>query len=517
MDVDNDKFEKALAACVDRVGKTRREMETLVDAGEWLVWTAWVYKPFEDENAWNWIFRDDFPPTMPHWLDVDPHGSPIETVSRVRHHIDSGRCHTTFRRAIGSGSEAYKQAFRIRLRDDGILWVSERVFLRALGPNSYCILGVCSPADQAAIDETLRSIEQIPDPAMVGRNTALDDIDALDAEALRIRLRKLKDDIDALARSAQWLIWSATVRDINSKSGDFFWGFHDDFVQFLPEWFDVDRVEGADLSVTLNNARIPEDDDACGFTASEALRRGDDGYRQLFRVRLRDGSISWVEENVTIQSISTGVWHLVGVCIDANERKAVEAQLVAQNEELHQLRLNLEREKQALADANRRLAALASTDGLTGVKNHRAFREQLDAEIQAVTRYASPLSLVLLDIDHFKNLNDKFGHPAGDSVLVEIGRLLQVNARDCDCVARIGGEEFAVILPQTDAAGALALAERYRAIIENAPWEYVRMTASFGVASVDTVTNTAAALISRADCALYRAKAAGRNCVIAAN
>jgi len=166
---------------------------------------------------------------------------------------------------------------------------------------------------------------------------------------------------------------------------------------------------------------------------------------------------------------------------------------------------------------NRRLEVLAQTDPLTEVLNRRALTERLSAEMERGRRYESTVSLLLIDLDHFKRINDTPGHLAGDDVLMEIAVLLQRAVRSVDVVARYGGEEFVIVLPETGVAGATAFAERTRELIEshhfNEPrGQQVQLTTSIGVAifpapGVETVEDFFAA----ADQALYRAKAEGRN------
>ena len=162
---------------------------------------------------------------------------------------------------------------------------------------------------------------------------------------------------------------------------------------------------------------------------------------------------------------------------------------------------------------NVRLQALADTDGLTGLKNHRAFQERLREEVQRAARYDTPLSLLMLDVDDFKSYNDVFGHPAGDAALRKIGAVLQATARTHDLIARYGGEEFAVILPETDAKNALIAAERFRAAVEAADWRERQITVSSGAATLALTVCDALALIAAADAALYQSKERGRNCV----
>ena len=164
-----------------------------------------------------------------------------------------------------------------------------------------------------------------------------------------------------------------------------------------------------------------------------------------------------------------------------------------------------------------RSQALATTDGLTGLKNHRTFKERLAEEFERATRYHLPLSLMLLDVDHFKSFNDTHGHPAGDEVLRRVAKHLTESTRSTDFVARYGGEEFAVLLPFTHQAAALALAERTRTSIAGAKWDLRAVTASFGVATINDATLTWDLLVKQADTALYRSKAAGRNRVTHAN
>lgn len=164
-----------------------------------------------------------------------------------------------------------------------------------------------------------------------------------------------------------------------------------------------------------------------------------------------------------------------------------------------------------LARQNARLAELASTDELTGVKNRRRFREDLDLLFSQADRQGSPLSLILLDIDHFKQYNDAFGHPAGDRVLQQVGATLRSALRGHDVVARYGGEEFVVLLPGTDADAANDVAERLRTAIADQEWPHRPVTASFGVATSGPGTSDAAALVEHADRALYLSKEAGRN------
>jgi diguanylate cyclase (GGDEF)-like protein len=159
-----------------------------------------------------------------------------------------------------------------------------------------------------------------------------------------------------------------------------------------------------------------------------------------------------------------------------------------------------------------RLQETARTDTLTGMPNRRAFDERLKLEIDRAGRTGDTLSLLLGDIDHFKALNDRFGHAAGDAALSSIGRVLMTESRAIDTPARIGGEEFAVLLPSTDAAAALITANRLRAAISRiSDGDDRPLTISFGVAEHPRDGGTASQLMRAADNALYAAKEAGRD------
>lgn len=198
---------------------------------------------------------------------------------------------------------------------------------------------------------------------------------------------------------------------------------------------------------------------------------------------------------------------------DITERKQFERQLVEQQAELLQVNGQLESQKEELQQANAKLAAQATTDGLTGLKNHRAFQDKLKEEFARGARYGKPLSVILLDVDRFKQYNDMYGHPAGDVVLKTVAELLETTARETDFVARYGGEEFVVVLPGTGAEKARIAAERFRVAIEQAAWPERPVTASFGITTLTPMFASTAELLSSADQALYRSKQRGRNCV----
>jgi len=181
-------------------------------------------------------------------------------------------------------------------------------------------------------------------------------------------------------------------------------------------------------------------------------------------------------------------------------------ELAATNDKLEQVVRELDEKNQALEVTTR-------TDRLTGLSNRRRLEEALQTEVLRARRYGKPFSVILLDIDHFKEINDQFGHQTGDNVLVAIAGLLTRTARETDVVGRFGGEEFLLVCPETRIKVVAALAERLRAEFMATDFPLAgRVTSSFGVAEFlqgDSVES----LVERADQALYRAKGGGRNCV----
>lgn len=169
----------------------------------------------------------------------------------------------------------------------------------------------------------------------------------------------------------------------------------------------------------------------------------------------------------------------------------------------------------ALHQANKKLARMATQDPLTGLHNRRYFNDSLEQEIHRARRYGHPLALVILDIDHFKRINDNFGHPMGDRVLKAVADHLMAAVRETDVVSRIGGEEFCLILPESSKDSALTFLERIRAELAEIKFSSdgseFSVTSSFGVAFLGANTPDKDTLMAHADLALYQAKQGGRN------
>ena len=221
-----------------------------------------------------------------------------------------------------------------------------------------------------------------------------------------------------------------------------------------------------------------------------------------------------------IRYVDKSIVGVICTYVDITMRKKAERRIAEQMDEirnynviLNSQKCDLERVNAQLGVVNTRLQVLASTDGLTDLNNHRSMQDQLWRQFRYVRRFGGPLSLLLLDIDRFKDYNDTFGHPAGDDVLVMAARVLQDRARATDFVARYGGEEFAVILAEAEHSGAASAAERFRKAIEETTWPRRPVTVSVGIATLTREMTSPSDLISEADRALYESKLRGRNCV----
>ena len=201
--------------------------------------------------------------------------------------------------------------------------------------------------------------------------------------------------------------------------------------------------------------------------------------------------------------------------------RAQNADCVSRNALLRDQNIRLTQKNAVLERDNRRLQEQALTDPMTSISNYRAFREQLERAFPLARRYNLALSLIIMDVDRFKQFNDTYGHPAGDARLRQLARLFQQHVRQSDFVARYGGEEFVFILPGTDAEGALHQAERLRQMLEQvtaqtapqmvADAQSVPLTGSFGVSTLTPDTPGVDTLIDEADVALYTCKQSGRN------
>ena len=168
-----------------------------------------------------------------------------------------------------------------------------------------------------------------------------------------------------------------------------------------------------------------------------------------------------------------------------------------------------------------RVQRQATTDGLTGLLNHRTGQEKLSEELKRAGRSQRNLAVMMIDVDHFKSINDNYGHPAGDAVLKAVAQLIQNNCRDVDLPIRYGGEEFLLVLPEVNIGGALIVAERIRNNLSKEIIVYdnseITITASLGVAAFPDHARSQQQLLDLADRALYMSKRMGRNQVHSAS
>jgi diguanylate cyclase (GGDEF)-like protein len=258
------------------------------------------------------------------------------------------------------------------------------------------------------------------------------------------------------------------------------------------------RLQYAELLRVTAEATLPPE--AVAEHVAERLRRQREANGAA--VDREYPSLGWLR----VCKFATPSGAVAGFAVDINELKQREAAL---------------KEQIALSDAlARQLRERADTDALTGCMSRRAFLECAADEIQRMRRHGHPLCLAMLDIDAFKAVNDDRGHAAGDQVLARVAAVCLAELRAGDHCGRLGGEEFAILMPETDLAGAHALAERLRAAIRELRFEAAGqvfgVSASIGVTALAAADDGVAALMARADAALYRAKGAGRDRVIVA-
>jgi diguanylate cyclase (GGDEF)-like protein/PAS domain S-box-containing protein len=285
-------------------------------------------------------------------------------------------------------------------------------------------------------------------------------------------------------------------------------------ISWSPEMFrllDFDPEDGVPGYESIIERFHPEDRERHETVITRAMQYGD-SYDFDNRVVLRDGAVRWLHSIGHAVTDEYGrIVRLYGTLMDVTSRKEAEEQLRAYSIALSYRNQEIEQAYTELRRVNEQLALLATEDAITGLHNHRAFQERLELETKRAKRAGSAISLVMIDVDHFKQFNDTFGHPEGDKVLREVAdRLLSV-IRATDQAARYGGEEFVLVLPDTDAQGALTIAERARLAIEGADWPKRAITVSLGVCSMSGITADSRALIAYADKAMYRSKRDGRN------
>ena len=285
---------------------------------------------------------------------------------------------------------------------------------------------------------------------------------------------------------------------------------------------DVEEVESAEAALERLKAG------GIDLVMTDIRMSGMDGLTLLSEIRKQDDIIQVIimtshgTMDAAVGALKSGAYDFLTKpfesleVISATAKRALDAVRMARERNL--LVATLTRNNAELERMNNFFRDLAIKDGLTNLYNHRHLQEAITAEVERSKRYDRDLSVLFIDVDHFKTYNDTQGHPAGDEVLRGLSKLLLEHARDTDVVARWGGEEFVLLAPETSCAEATELAERLRAAVSAFPFQGREtqpnglVTISVGVATLEP-DGSHESLVSRADAAVYDAKAAGRNTV----
>lgn len=276
------------------------------------------------------------------------------------------------------------------------------------------------------------------------------------------------------------------------------------------------EAEGAALVEDIFRIVHPDDVDLLKTAVADHLSGKTAQYRSEFRVKAKNGTWIWYGNYGRIMDAEQpdGGRRLIGVTFNIHERKCREQEIELMNRQLQD-------QNQLLERANEQLLTLAITDSLTGIYNRRKFIEAGESEFHRAHRQQTGLSLLMLDVDNFKEVNDTWGHAAGDAVLRAIAAVCRLSVRhQVDTLARIGGEEFGIVLPQVNLDDAFNMAERLRRSVAEMPmpgepgeFDQLRCSVSIGVVSMSEQWQSFEHMLQHADKALYLAKQSGRNTV----
>jgi len=323
---------------------------------------------------------------------------------------------------------------------------------------------------------------------------------------------------------------SALLPDVNEQSlratlelisdGIWDWNANTGYVYRSPSWYtmlgyDIDSLDNSVF--TWENVIHKADFERVMAHFDDYITYKSLEYKIQYRCKTKDGSYLWIEDTAAIvaQNNDGTVARMIG----AHRNIESEKQLFEHNEQTQiSLQTLVDKQTQELLEANQKLEkqaqeaeVLATTDALTSIANRYSFEQCLHHEIARATRFNEPLSLISMDIDHFKEINDQQGHVIGDMTLIKLANLINIHVREIDVFARWGGDEFMILLPNTPLDEAENVAEKFRVLIKN---EHITpdldITASFGIAKLNT-NEKPEQLVIRTDKALYRAKSEGRD------
>jgi diguanylate cyclase (GGDEF)-like protein/PAS domain S-box-containing protein len=310
------------------------------------------------------------------------------------------------------------------------------------------------------------------------------------------------------------------------REGVWDWDANSGHVARSPGWY---RMLGFEIGcfeenvMTWENVIHPDDYPRVMRHFEEYTSGKCDRYEIEYRCRTAGGDYKWIRDQgkIVARNPDGTVARMIGAHLDIHEQKEAQAALEQQNRLLQQDNVTLEtliwERTCELEEVNRKLqekiaevSTFASTDKLTGLRNRYSFESELEREIARSRRYSSPMTLALFDIDYFKDINDDYGHSAGDTALARIGEAIGKCIRKTDIAARWGGDEFVVIFPETGLEQALAITEKLMECIrEISLFNTVSLNGSFGVTQY-VEGDSRDTLMRRVDDALYQAKANGR-------
>ena len=278
-----------------------------------------------------------------------------------------------------------------------------------------------------------------------------------------------------------------------SKTGLWDWDVINDVAYFSPYWKAMLGYADSDIPNSFQGWQQlwhPDDVEAINQALEDYTSGQTDEYEILHRLKHKNGEWRWILTRGQTISRNGVIQRWVGTNVDVTDYKRLETEL---------------------AEKNQLLEELANTDPLTKLFNRNKIDQVLDSELLRANRYAHSFAVIMIDVDHFKKVNDDHGHQVGDRILQEFADVISSNVREVDTVGRWGGEEFIVICSETDLSGALTLAENLRIAVASHAFSIAESkTASFGVAEYNKKENITA-LVNRADTCLYKAKELGRN------